>query len=321
MAVQISLDLPARHSFERLALENLPKEVRLGTSSWIYPGWKDLIYFDNYSSNTDFRSSCLEEYARFPLFRTVVIASYYYQPLSEKQLHLYAHQTPKQFRWVSKVWEKITLPEYPDLPRHGVRAGAMNENFLDSQLFLEKVLPPFQSDPEIVSRTGPFVFQFSPLPEARIRSGEFLEKLKLFFQALPKNFRYAVEIRNRSLLNSDYFRLLNEMEVAHCFNHWYLMPSLAKQLKIADDAGGLQACFYICRLLTPLGIKHEEAGRMFQPYRSVKLPNLKMREDAASLAHRALERHREVFIIATNRSEGNSPMTLEGIAQLINSEI
>ena len=55
---------------------------------------------------------------------------------------------------------------------------------------------------------------------------DFLAKLGPFLAALPRGFRYAIEIRNVDYLCPDYLGLLSEHNVAHTFNAWTRMPSL-----------------------------------------------------------------------------------------------
>jgi hypothetical protein len=46
-------------------------------------------------------------------------------------------------------------------------------------------------------------------------SKEFCSRLDNFFAQLPKDFRYAVEIRNATLLGPDYRKVLESHGVAH----------------------------------------------------------------------------------------------------------
>ncbi len=61
----------------------IPAGVRFGTSSWNYPGWRGLVYRERYKGRGA-STRMLEEYARFPLFRTLGIdASFYAAPTPE----------------------------------------------------------------------------------------------------------------------------------------------------------------------------------------------------------------------------------------------
>ncbi|MFN8392642.1 MAG: DUF72 domain-containing protein [Bdellovibrionota bacterium] len=294
------------------AAQRLPQDIRFGTSTWTYPGWKGTIYHREYKSEKEFKATSLGEYATFPLFRTVGIDSTFYSPPTAKTLESYASMVPESFLWVSKVWERVTIPQYPTHPRYGALSGKVNPDFLNPDCFLSKVLPPYQES-VVKSHTGPFVFQFGTIAKQVMAPDEFLKKLDSFFRQLPKDFHYATEIRNPELLENDYFALLNEHGATHCFNHWHYMPPLAEQMKRAAAAGGLQAPFYVARLLTPLGVSYENAVRLFSPYDSMKRPNLAMRKDAVRIVKRAMATKRSAFVIVNNRCEGYAPGTINAI--------
>jgi len=69
----------------------------------------------------------LEEYTRYPLFRTVGIDSAFYDPPSEDELRSYARALPQGFPCVSKVWDRITakrlarMRRSPDSPGCAIR--------------------------------------------------------------------------------------------------------------------------------------------------------------------------------------------------------
>jgi hypothetical protein len=58
---------------------------------------------------------------------------------------------------------------------------------------------------------------------------DFVTKLDAFFAQLPKDFSYAVEIRNAGMLGPLYRDMLETHGVAQVYNHWSFMPSLAEQ--------------------------------------------------------------------------------------------
>ena len=298
----------------------LPKAIHLGTSTWAFPGWKGLVYKRAYKSQRDFTANSLGEYATIPWFSTVCIDSLFYTPPKPETLAQYAALVAPSFSWVSKVWERITIAHYPKHARYGAFAGRENPDFLNVQLFKDAVLSAYAA-PEVLMRTGPFVFQFAPFSPRTMPYHEFVHRLADFLRALPKEFRYAVEVRNQELLTADYFRALNENGVTHCFNHWNTMIPLHEQMKRAAEAGGLTADFYLARLLTPLGTSYQSAEQIFEPYDRIQAPNVVMRGDVIRLARRALTTGKEAFITANNKAEGNSPLTMVTLGKLIISDI
>lgn len=295
---------------------DLPPTIYLGTSTWAFPGWKGVVYKREYKSAREFTHNSLEEYATIPWFRTVCIDSLFYNPPSATTLRRYADQVPDYFRWVSKVWERITIFSYPKHARYGAHAGQRNPDFLNVSLLKDRVLSAY-TDPKVRERTGPFVFQFAPFSAATMPYDEFIERLALFLRELPTEFEYAVEIRNQELLNAHYFQALNESNVTHCFNHWNTMPSLREQMRAAAAAGGLRADFYVSRLLTPLGTSYEGAAKLFEPYDKILRPNAQMRADVVAFAKRAVATGKRAFVTANNKAEGNSALTMATIGSLI----
>lgn len=300
--------------FDFEAAQKLPTNIRFGTSTWTYPGWKNLIYFKEYKSESAFKQKTLAEYAAFPWFRTVGIDSFFYTPPSEKTLRNYAEQVGSNFLWVSKVWERLTIPVFPTHPRYGKLGGKVNPDFLNPEVFIRSVLSPYLAE-GIREHTGPFVFQFPTISISHLSAEQFFSKLDVFLGALPKDFRYSLEIRNSEFLGAEYFRILNAHGVTHCFNHWNYMPPLREQMQAAADAGGLSADFYVARILTPKNISYEKAVELFSPYDRLVQPNPEMRKDVLRLIRRAIETKRSAFVIVNNRAEGNAPMTIDAVGK------
>jgi len=296
--------------------------LHLGTSTWAFPDWKGLVYRRSYKSEREFTAKSLEEYATIPWFRTVCIDSLFYNPPKCEALKRYAAQVPSYFRWVSKVWERITIFNYPRHARYGPFAGTVNPDFLNAELFCDRVLSAYD-DAEVAERTGPFVLQFAPFSPRTLEYEDFRERLKVFLSKLPKDFMFAVEVRNAEILTPEYFQILNQSGVTHCFNHWNSMIPLREQMQRAAAAGGLTADFYVARLLTPLGMSYEAAAQALEPYVTVKRPNPLMRADVVMLARRALKTGKKAFVTANNKAEGNAPLTMVTLAKCIleNSEI
>jgi uncharacterized protein YecE (DUF72 family) len=294
----------------------VPEGIYLGTSTWAFPGWKGLVYHRPYKSQKDFTANSLGEYSTIPWFRTVCVDSFFYNPPKAETLLHYASLVPESFRWVSKVWERLTIATYPKHPRYGANAGQGNPDFLNIGLFKDAVLSAYRN-PAVMARTGPLVFQFAPFSERTMRYREFVDRLAEFLRQLPQDFQYAVEVRNPELFEAGYFQALNEARVAHCFNHWNSMVPLHQQMRAAAESGGLTADFYIARLLTPLGTSYQNAEELFEPYDRVQAPNAQMRSDVLRLVRRALATNKRAFVTANNKAEGNSPLTMVSIGRLI----
>jgi len=315
------MNLPFQDTIDSAALWRLPRQVLptniyLGTSTWTFPGWRGVVYRREYSSERDFSQRCLEEYAQIPWFRTACIDSLFYKSPSAATLRCYAGQVPSDFRWVSKVWERITIHSYPKHTRYGSQAGQRNPDFLNTELFKDRVLSAYL-DPFVRERTGPLIFQFAPFSPSSMSYEEFITRLAEFLLALPNDFEYGVEVRNGELLRQSYFDALNEARATHCFNHWNSMPTLREQMQSAARAGGLQADFFVARLLTPLGVTYGGAENRFEPYDKVLEPNAQMRADVVAFCKRAISTGKRAFVTANNKAEGNSAFTMATIGSLL----
>jgi uncharacterized protein YecE (DUF72 family) len=291
--------------------------IRFGTSTWTYEGWQGQIYKREYKK-TLFARECLGEYCQYlhngqPLFRTVGNDSTFYRPPTANQLKNYLNQIPEDFQMCFKVWEELTIPSFSTHPRYGVKAGQANPRFLDASLFKDMVLAPYR-EANFGPHAGPFLFEFQ---RHGMLPSQFVGKLDTFFRQLPHDFSYAVEIRNAGMLGPLYRDTLASHGVAHVYNHWSFMPSLAEQHQKMDT---FTAPFAVLRLLTPLKMSYEAAKKRAEPYNKIvgELPD--MRKEAVVLIKNAIGHNRRAYVLVNNRLEGNAPLTVQALTDLVRAE-
>jgi uncharacterized protein YecE (DUF72 family) len=291
----------------------IPRGVRFGTSSWTYPGWCGLVYSGPYP-RTRPSAPLLGEYARFPLFGTVGIDSSYYRPLEPETLAEYAAELPPGFPCVSKVWDRITVHTFS---RHDkVHPGERNPDFLNAPLFEDEVLGPMRE--HFTGHTGPFLFELQSVPRnAGLPPGAFADALDRFLGALPRDAQYAVELRNAEYLSAPYFAVLREHDVAHAFNSWTRMPSIGEQL---DLEGSITAPFLVARALMVPGLTYEDSVDAFAPFDRIQAPRPDVRADLLRLIRAALGRGLGIYVLVNNRLEGNSPLTIAALAEMLVAE-
>jgi uncharacterized protein YecE (DUF72 family) len=302
-------------SLDRAALErlrsNIPESIRFGTSTWNYPGWRGLVYQEDYGPKGA-AAKMLREYAAFPLFGTVGIDSSYYGPPTEAVLRSYAEHLPPGFPCVSKVWSQITVHTFTKA-QDPERAGARNPDFLNPDLFIEEIYQPYQR--YFAANTGPFVFEFQTIAKySGIDAQGFANRLDEFFSALPRDAQYAVEVRNDDFLTPMYFAVLREHGVAHVFNSWTRMPPIGHQL---DLPGAITGPFLLARALLRPGRTYDEAVDAFAPYDRIREPNLKLRRDLVRLVQTAVQARIPAHILVNNRTEGSAPLTIAAVAELL----
>jgi uncharacterized protein YecE (DUF72 family) len=291
--------------------QRVPPAIRFGTSTWTYDGWAGAVYHRSYRGAQPGRR--LEEYARYPLFRTVGIDSAFYEPPAEQVLASYARALPPGFPCVSKVWDRITAKRFNQDARWGNLAGQRNPDFLNADLFMEAVLAPYAR--VFRDHAGAFVFEFQtmrgrdlPAPDA------WANALDGFLGRLPREFRYAVELRNPELLNDRHGAVLARHGVAHVFNSWTGMPTIGEQL---DLAWTFPAPFTVARALLRPGRAYADAVKLFEPYDRIRDPQPAVRQDLLRLIAQALRHRIEALILVNNRLEGNAPGTIRALVEMM----
>jgi len=287
----------------------LPSNVKFGTSTWACDGWAGDVYHRRYVGAQPLRR--LEEYVRYPLFRTAGINSGFYDRPSEDVLVSYARVLPPGFACGIKVWDRITARRFIRDPRWGALSGRPNPDFLSPELFKDAVLAPYAR--AFRRQTPYFVFQFQAMRGGDLPSPDvWAEQLNEFFTKIPQDFRYAVELRNPQLFTARHGEVLQAHRVAHVFNSWTDMPPIGAQL---DAPWTLAAGFIFVRALLKPGRKYLAAVRAFEPYDRIRevLPDL--RADLLRLMSIAVESKQEALIHVNNRAEGNAPGTIRAVAE------
>ena len=309
-------------AYYRLRIAKLAEQgIYIGTSSWKYPGWLGQIYtasryeYRGKFANTRFERDCLREYAE--TFRTVCVDGAYYAFPDEARLRELAEQVPDNFRFAFKTTDEVTLRRYPNLPRFGLRAGTVNENFLNAPLFIERFLGPMQA---IRSKMGPIIIEFSKFYSSDYaRGADFIADLDRFFSALPKGWNYSVELRNRSWLGPDYLACLQRHGVAHVYNNWTDMPPVIEQIGVVGDQRVDRTT--VARFLLKPGRKYEDAVNRFKPYTHTQDLNEEGRVALKALIDRgSLQPSRDgTFLYINNRLEGNALMTVLAVLDRLES--
>jgi uncharacterized protein YecE (DUF72 family) len=306
---------PAAHSTlserraEALALAaRLSPLVRLGTSSWSFPGWRGLVYSGEPSPAMLAREG-LREYARYPLFRTVGIDRSYYAPVPVEDYRRYADQLPDEFLACIKAPQSVTARVH----YASGGAAAANETFMSPERLCDDLLEPL--DRAFDGHAGPIILEFAPTPRTMpAEPRRFAERLDRLLAALPRRFRYAVELRDRELLTTEYGRVLASHGAGHVYNYWTAMPMPLTQTDVVPVE---DMPFLVVRLLLRPGTLYEDQRKEFRPFNRLVAPDPRMREDVVTLVRRAAELGREGYVIVNNKAEGSSPLTVDALARLL----
>lgn len=287
----------------------IPPLVRLGTSSWSFPGWAGLVY-DRVATETALARGGLSAYARHPLFRTVGIDRTYYATISEHDFTAYAADVPDGFQFLCKAHEALTSPV---LSRGGRRSREPSPNFLDPAYAADVVVAPFVRG--LGDKAGPLVFQFAPMSRRRVgEPARWLDRLAEFLARLPRGPLYAVEIRNAELLTVQYRDVLSAAGAAHCFTVHRSMPPVEDQAALLA-AEGTPAV--VVRWMLNHRWDYEGAKTAYEPFDHLVDEDPDSRDAIARLAALGANRGLRVFIIANNKAEGCAPLTLRRLAELM----
>jgi uncharacterized protein YecE (DUF72 family) len=150
------------------------------------------------------------------------------------------------------------------------------------------------------------------------RGREFLEMLDRFLAALPtREWDFAVELRNPSLLRREYFDLLDRHHVGHVYNHWQRMPPSGEQIDLRPPESLEGPCGM--RLLLKPGRAYKQAVESFQPYNRLQEERPEAREAAARFLKGSAKKplKRKAYVYVNNRLEGNSLKTIAALLEQV----
>jgi uncharacterized protein YecE (DUF72 family) len=306
--------LPALAAPELHALaERLPATVHIGTSTWSFPGWRDIVYGDEYSSAKLSRDG-LNALGAHPLLRCVSIDRSFYGPLSVADYARYANQVPAHFRFIVKAPASVT-----DATIRGDKGAPAGDNpaFLDARIAIDEFVQPCVAG--LGEKAGALVFQIPPLPDAMVVDPTaFLDRLSEFLKALPPlpgESCYAVELRDAIMLTPRFIRVLRDAKVRYCVGIHARMPDPRRQAKALAllDEGGLGPL--IVRWSLQGGFKYEQAKAKYEPFDKLVDEDPDTHEALAELALRYALAGQPVVIAVNNKAEGSAPLTCFKIAR------
>jgi uncharacterized protein YecE (DUF72 family) len=275
--------------------KRVPGAIRLGTSSWSFPGWAGRVY-DRVADARTLARQGLGAYARHPLLRTVGVDRAYYESLPERAWAEYAAAVPDDFRFVVKAERVLVTPGEPA--------------FLDASVARDRVVGPVVAG--LGHKLGAILFQFPPTPPSGAGGPRrFAERLYHFLRALPEDVPKAVEIRTPAWYTADYLAALRHGGAAH---GWVLHPrmsSLDEQRALGPP--GTEGPTIIRWMLAP-GATYEGAREAWAPFDRLRAPDPSAREATARLALEAARAGRAVFVVINNKAEGSAPASIEALA-------
>ncbi len=235
----------------------------LGTSGWSYADWEGTVYPAGIPAG-----SRLAEYVKG--YATVEIDSTFYGTPRRSTVQRWREVAPDGFLFAAKFPQEVTH----------------ESNLVGSEAEAERFVGTMA---ELGDKLGPLLLQLPPSFDV---GG--MGVLEDFLKRLPEGFRYAVEVRHRSWLGSDFPELLRERGAALTLIDYPRMPRME----------GATADFSYIRWLGdrrefPAGHTHLKKERD---------DDLRWWSD---IVGRCLEEGNTVFAYANNHYQNHSPSTLE----------
>jgi uncharacterized protein YecE (DUF72 family) len=160
------------------------QKVWIGCSGYVYKHWHGAFYPPDLPS-----TRWLQHYTQY--FPTVELNNTHYILPSEKTFEGWAKNAPEGFLYAVKANRFITHMKKLKEPEEPLK-----------RMFDRAVL--------LGPKLGPVLYQLPP----RWRYNG--ERLEAFLRALPQGYRHAVEVRETSWLNDDFFGMLERFGVAFC---------------------------------------------------------------------------------------------------------
>ncbi|MDH6594412.1 uncharacterized protein YecE (DUF72 family) [Variovorax sp. TBS-050B] len=294
----------------------LPPGLRLGTSSWSYPGWAGLVWEGEHAESVLSKHG-LAALARHPLFRTVSLDRNFYRALTASQYARYAAMVPDDFRFVVKAPSLVTDATVRDESGRGTEP---NPVFLNSEIAIQEFVQPALEG--LGHRIGALVFQLSPIPSQLLadqdallaRIGAMLASLPALQPTAPEAV-IAVEVRDPQLLCPAFATMLRDAGATFCMGLHAKMPPIEAQLPMlrALWPGPLVCRWNLHRRHGRFG--YEDAEKLYGPFDRIVDSDPETREALARVIAGTTGAGQRAYVTVSNNAEGCAPLTIASLAQ------
>lgn len=318
----------------RFCFRGLHPQVAVGTASDRYAGWIGQIYTrERYAGRITRRThevggrryleevlpvDSVEEY--FQHFGALELDFTFYRPLLDEHLqptdtfHIvrtYAGHLREGDRVFLKAPRAVMAPR--------LRSGGCfvpNSDYLDADFFTHRFYAPAVR--LLHDNLGGILFEqeYRRAAERDAVEDEAAD-LERFFRRIPPDRRYHLELRTDAYLAEPVYAVLARTGVGQALSHWTWLPPLAEQLGRAGGRFFNEGGEVLVRLMTPRGMRYEDAFARTHPFdRLIEgLLSERMLEDTVCVMRAAIAAGRHVTVIVNNRSGGNAPLIAERLAE------
>jgi len=296
----------------------LPTLLRMGASTWSYPGWEDLVWDGPYDPSVLAKNG-LTAYAKHPLLRTICIDRSFWRPLTVSQYLTYAGQAPAPFSFVVKCPSVITdaLVRAED-----GRGRETNPAFLDAQLAASAFVQPTLEG--LGEQLGVMVFQLSPLTwDWLTRPMELFARLQALLASVQAQLAehpqviVAVEVRDPELLVPAFADALRATGATFCLGLHGKMPPIEEQLPLLRSLwpGPLVCRWNLNRRFGAYG--YEDAQKAHAPFNEIVSPDPHTRALLARTIAGVTRAGQRAYVTVSNDAEGCAPRSIALLAEAV----
>lgn len=311
------LPAPGGQGFRALATQ-LPAALRMGVSTWSYPGWDGLVWDGVYDASTLSKKG-LTAYSQHPLLRTVSVDRSFWRPLTIEQYAQMAAQVPQDFRFLIKCPNVVTDAQVRSEDGKG---QLPNPAFLAPELAVQQFVRPALQG--LGNKLGVLVFQLSPLPWDWLRkSGALLQTLAQMLAAVQAELTahpqviVAVEVRDPELLTPALAQVLKAHGATYCLGLHGKMPPLQDQLPLlrALWPGPLVCRWSLNRIFGAYG--YPDAQKKHDPFNEIRSEDLPTRALLARTIAGITGTGQAAFVTISNDAEGCAPRSIALLAKAV----
>jgi uncharacterized protein YecE (DUF72 family) len=224
-------------------------------------------------------------------FNTVEVDSTFYRTPSVPTVNGWARKVPDGFLLAAKIPQVIT-----------------HEKILQN---CDEDLTKFLETMDLMGdKLGPLLFQFGYFNKTAFKGGkEFLARLEPFLKKLPKEYKFAQDIRNKQWLSVEFFDLLRAHKVAYALVDQAWMPRLTELFEKFDP---ITADYTYIRLLRDRkGI--EQRTKIWD---KVIVDRSRELMSWVNVCQRTIRRGVPSYVYVNNHYAGFAPATVEQFEKL-----
>jgi uncharacterized protein YecE (DUF72 family) len=266
----------SKEDIKKFLFRHLHLQVKMGTASDRYAGWLGQIYTeDHYQGRITQRTkvvgedtfteevlpvdSVAEYFKHLPVLE---IDFTFYRPLKDQNgKPTQTFQVFKAYQQHLREGDALLLKVSQVVTALRLRRGNQyhdNPAYLSAEVFTRQFYEPAI---DLLGPTlGGFIFEQKYLAKHDRPPVTYMASaLDKFFQAIPRDNRYHLELRTDLYLREPVFEVLEKHGVGQVLSHRTWLPPLRKQLAKTGGRFFSAAKQCVIRLLTPIGMRYDDS--------------------------------------------------------------